>query len=623
MRNKFKRGVATVLSLAMVAGMLPANAEKADAAATEDWYYTTSEWDEIALEETVLTPDDVGKRAGTRAVTGTLLDYNGKRSYALREWEYDSNYNDWMYSNNHVWQDGEDWYTYMGSMNSPSLWSDEKMIACFVQSDPTITRLSERLAEIVTDTNYTVSVKYLKDYYGASEDSTCFVGTERFEGTAGVADQIVECIAEKKEFTTNLDERDLDSVEDGNDSVIVNITSAKKLSLNANGGSCDESTAWYYCKDFDRTEWALDSEAIPVREGYDFAGWYDSQTGGNPVTNQELATTTIHARWLPHSYAIQFDANTGEGTMDNQEMVYDAEMQMNDNSFSKTGYVFAGWNTAADGSGTAYADKQSVVNLASTNGAIVTMYAQWVPAKYTLKFHGNSGEGTMDNQDMSYDVETQINPCTYTKPGYDFDSWNTKADGSGMEYLDGQAVSNLCVTNGEIINLYAQWKKQTVAGTDKNSPTDAASGGSITDATTGSGVTGSSISSNTKKFTKGLLTYKITGAKTVEVVKANKKIKKVTLNTVSWNGKKYKVTSVGKAAFKNCKKLTKVTIGKNVKTIKANAFYGCKKLAKVSIKSTKLTMGKHALKNTKASCKYSFPKAKKKAYKKMVKKARK
>lgn len=46
--------------------------------------------------------------------------------------------------------------------------------------------------------------------------------------------------------------------------------------------------------------------------------------------------------------------------------------------------VFNGWNTKADGTGTSYADKASVNNLSSTNGATVTLYAQWINANYSV-----------------------------------------------------------------------------------------------------------------------------------------------------------------------------------------------------------------------------------------------
>ena len=53
--------------------------------------------------------------------------------------------------------------------------------------------------------------------------------------------------------------------------------------------------------------------------------------------------------------------------------------------------------------------------------------------------------------------------------------------------------------------------------------------------------------------------------------------------TVKLNGKTYKVTAIEAGAFKNCKKLTTVKIGSNVKTVGANAFDGCTKLKKVTI----------------------------------------
>ena len=83
--------------------------------------------------------------------------------------------------------------------------------------------------------------------------------------------------------------------------------------------------------------------------------------------------------------------------------------------------------------------------------------------------------------------------------------------------------------------------------------------------------------------------YKVTdaAAQTVEFTKSlNAKSTKITVpDTVSIYGKKYKVTSVAASAFKNNKKITSATIGKNVTSIGKNAFAGCGKLNKVTIKS--------------------------------------
>ena len=130
----------------------------------------------------------------------------------------------------------------------------------------------------------------------------------------------------------------------------------------------------------------------------------------------------------------------------------------------------------------------------------------------------------------------------------------------------------------------------------------------------------------TLKDSKGA-TYKVTGAKvknpTVTYVKPKKNVKKVSIPaTITVKGVKYKVTAVSKDAFKNNKKVTQVTIDKNVNNIGKNAFYGCKNLKKVIIKTTKLTkktVGKNAFKGIHKKATIKVPKKKLNAYKKLLK----
>ena len=76
----------------------------------------------------------------------------------------------------------------------------------------------------------------------------------------------------------------------------------------------------------------------------------------------------------------------------------------------------------------------------------------------------------------------------------------------------------------------------------------------------------------------------------VRFSKANAKARAITVpSTIKAKGITYKVTSIGANAFKNCKKLTKATIGANVKVIKAKAFNNCPKLKAVTIKTALLT----------------------------------
>ena len=127
--------------------------------------------------------------------------------------------------------------------------------------------------------------------------------------------------------------------------------------------------------------------------------------------------------------------------------------------------------------------------------------------------------------------------------------------------------------------------------------------------------------------------YKVTkvGAKDgkvigeVSVVGYKKKtVKKVNVAAVvKIDGVTYNVTSIGNKAFKN-KKVTKVTIGKNVKTIETNAFAGNKKLKKVVIKSNVISkIGKKAFfRKGGKKLVIKVPKKLKKKYKKLLKKAK-
>lgn len=98
-------------------------------------------------------------------------------------------------------------------------------------------------------------------------------------------------------------------------------------------------------------------------------------------------------------------------------------------------------------------------------------------------------------------------------------------------------------------------------------------------------------------------------------------IKSVTIpDTIKVEGITYKVTSIEKNAFKNCKKLKSVTIGKNVTKIGSNAFSGCKNLKKITIKSSGLkTVGKNAIKGIHKKAVIKCPVSKVKSYKKLFK----
>lgn len=126
------------------------------------------------------------------------------------------------------------------------------------------------------------------------------------------------------------------------------------------------------------------------------------------------------------------------------------------------------------------------------------------------------------------------------------------------------------------------------------------------------------------KYTVAGCQYKVTKAGAeVSLIKTNKKAKRVTIPAViKVNGVTYKVTSIGTKAFNGSKKLTKVTVGTNIKKISNNAFFKCKSLKTVTIKSvllTKKAANKKAFKGVNKKMVIKVPKKVKKAYVKIFK----
>lgn len=104
--------------------------------------------------------------------------------------------------------------------------------------------------------------------------------------------------------------------------------------------------------------------------------------------------------------------------------------------------------------------------------------------------------------------------------------------------------------------------------------------------------------------------------------KLKKKKSVIVPDIVVAGGKRYKVTEIQGGAFQGLKKLTKVTIGENVKIIGKNAFRNCKKLKQLVFIGTKLKkVNKNAFKGTAKKLKITCPNKKKKAYKNLIKKS--
>lgn len=243
-----------------------------------------------------------------------------------------------------------------------------------------------------------------------------------------------------------------------------------------------------------------------TRDGYTFTGWKRADTGDSYTDGQQVSNltstpngiVTMIAQWTPNPASINYDPNPptgrtpgGQGTANWTGHTGDTQA-IGANGWTVDGYTFIGWNTSADGKGTAYAPGTTWI----ANGTL-TLYAQWTPGQASLTYDGNGATGgKTDPQTGKTDEKINVRDNGFTRDGYTFVTWNTQAD------CKGNAVKpNSEWTLRGSSTLYACW-----AG---NAQTLTYHGNGATGGNTAaqSGKTGDELTTNANGFTRDGYTF--------------------------------------------------------------------------------------------------------------------
>jgi uncharacterized repeat protein (TIGR02543 family) len=196
-----------------------------------------------------------------------------------------------------------------------------------------------------------------------------------------------------------------------------------------------------------------------VRTGYTFVNWNTAATGTGTsyaagAAYATDAAVTLYAQWTVSTYSVTYNgnSNTGGTAPSSQTKTHDVSLTLatNTGDLTRTGYTFAGWNTAADGLGTPYASGASC-----TTNAALALYASWTANSYTVTFDGNGGV-TPSPASTSVTFGSPYGTlATTSRTNYTFNGWFTAATG-------GTEVTNATVvTNASNHALYAQWLANT------------------------------------------------------------------------------------------------------------------------------------------------------------------
>ena len=209
-----------------------------------------------------------------------------------------------------------------------------------------------------------------------------------------------------------------------------------------------------------------------TRNNYTFTGWNTQADGsgtaysaGDSFTLTE--DTVLYAQWsenAPAQVKVFYDANGGTGTMESITGDVGSKIVIEQNGFARSGYTFTGWNTQADGKGTAYKAGDSF----TLTDKDTVLYAQWsknAPAQAKVSYDANGGTGTMESITGDVGSKIVIEQNGFARSGYTFTGWNTQADGKGTAYKAGDSFT---LTDKDTV-LYAQWSKNSgSAGTGTN-----------------------------------------------------------------------------------------------------------------------------------------------------------
>lgn len=195
-----------------------------------------------------------------------------------------------------------------------------------------------------------------------------------------------------------------------------------------------------------------------TRVGYVFAGWYDNgEYKGKPIERIRgmSGDKTFYANWRAIEYSVEYNGNSpidvpAESATGTTTHTYDVERTLAMNGFSLDGWLFDGWNTEADGSGVRYENGATVKNLSATQGAIVSLYAQWTPIPYKLTFETKGGD-TIAEKIVHKGLPIGDLPVAVRKD-CEFIGWSTN------EYCDCNVNATDKLNKAENMTVYAQWR---------------------------------------------------------------------------------------------------------------------------------------------------------------------
>jgi uncharacterized repeat protein (TIGR02543 family) len=207
--------------------------------------------------------------------------------------------------------------------------------------------------------------------------------------------------------------------------------------------------------------------AVPVRTGYTFGGWWTGTNGGTQLTDIQgvslavwtgTVDTTVHAMWTVNTYTLTYDYQgaTDGNSAGNATVTYGVSYNLA--VPVRVSYIFEGWWTGEEGTGTQLTNANGVSLAVWTIASNTKVYARWL-RQYTLTY--NAGEGTVNPLKAVVAFNSSYTLAVPARLGYTFEGWWTGTSETDTQLTDASGKSINAWTGTSNITVYAKWAVNT------------------------------------------------------------------------------------------------------------------------------------------------------------------
>ena len=248
-----------------------------------------------------------------------------------------------------------------------------------------------------------------------------------------------------------------------------------RITAELDGGTINGSPSW------SQTYTIKDTVTLPtpVKTGYNFLGWVEKGANNTPNKNVVIPVgstgdKTFVAKWEIKKFKVNVNGILDGGTeqettkgMGTFDVYVNGDLLQNKHDWydyvdnaTPYGTQIEIKNIKAE-TGKTYVKSSKSLKFTVTGNVYMTL--QFKTNEYTYRFNANGGTGSMSDIKAKHGISVKIPASTFKKDYHTQTDWNTVAGGTDTKYALGGTISGYSGKDGDVVTLYAQWRKNKVS----------------------------------------------------------------------------------------------------------------------------------------------------------------